>query len=111
MAETDGNTRRVAIACQGGGSHTAFTAGTLKKLLEDKGEEGHEYQIVALSGTFGGSICALLAWYGLLMNDTNKAVELLDIGFFRRIASSVTSVARLLSVRTLLLLPLGSAIN
>ncbi len=72
------NTRRVAIACQGGGSHTAFTAGALKKLLKEKGEEGHEYEIVALSGTSGGSICALLAWYGLLMNDTNKAIELLD---------------------------------
>jgi NTE family protein len=58
-------TRRVAIACQGGGSHTAFTAGALKKLLKEKGAEGHEeYEIVALSGTSGGSICALLAWYG-----------------------------------------------
>ncbi|HET7272107.1 MAG TPA: patatin-like phospholipase family protein, partial [Rubrobacter sp.] len=43
-----------------------------------KGVEGHDYEIVALSGTSGGSICALLAWYGLLMDDTNKAVELLD---------------------------------
>jgi hypothetical protein len=25
---------RVAIACQGGGSHTAFTAGVLKRLLQ-----------------------------------------------------------------------------
>ena len=25
--------RRVVIACQGGGSHTAFTAGVLKRLL------------------------------------------------------------------------------
>ena len=75
MAENNRNTRRVAIACQGGGSHTAFTAGALKKLLKEK---EHEYEIVALSGTSGGSICALLAWYGLLMNDTNKAVELLD---------------------------------
>src|ERR671917_690601 len=58
------NTRRVAIACQGGGSHTAFTAGALKKLLQEKGAEGHEYEIVALSGTSGGSICALLVWCG-----------------------------------------------
>jgi NTE family protein len=54
--------RRIAIACQGGGSHTAFTAGALKKLLEDKDAEGHEFEIVALSGTSGGSTCALLAW-------------------------------------------------
>jgi NTE family protein len=69
---------RVAIACQGGGSHTAFTAGVLKKLLKEKTEEKYGYEIVALSGTSGGSICALLVWYGLLMNDTNKAVALLD---------------------------------
>jgi NTE family protein len=75
VAENDRNARRVAIACQGGGSHTAFTAGVLKKLLKEK---EHEYEIVALSGTSGGSICALLAWYGLLMNDTNKAAELLN---------------------------------
>ena len=78
MAENENNNRRVAIACQGGGSHTAFTAGVLKKLLRKKGEAGHDYEIVALSGTSGGSICALLAWYGLLMNDVNKAIELLD---------------------------------
>src|SRR5215216_1169847 len=72
------NGRRVAIACQGGGSHTAFTAGVLKKLLKEKDAGEHNYEIVALSGTSGGAICALLAWYGLLMNDANKAVELLD---------------------------------
>jgi len=77
MAENN-NGRRVAIACQGGGSHTAFTAGVLKKLLKEKAAGEHDYEIVALSGTSGGAICALLAWYGLLMNDTNKAVELLD---------------------------------
>lgn len=49
-----------------------------QKLLKEKGAEGHEYEIVALSGTSGGSICALLAWCGLLMNDTDKAAELLD---------------------------------
>jgi NTE family protein len=75
---TAGNSRRVAIACQGGGSHTAFTAGVLKKLLRDEDKEDIAYEIVALSGTSGGSICALLVWYGLLMDNTNKAVELLD---------------------------------
>jgi NTE family protein len=70
--------RRVAIACQGGGSHTAFTAGALKEILKHKDTEGSEFEIVALSGTSGGSICALLAWYGLLMGDTAKAAELLD---------------------------------
>ena len=27
---------RIAIACQGGGSHTAFTAGVLKKILSQR---------------------------------------------------------------------------
>lgn len=75
MAENNGK-RTVAIACQGGGSHTAFTAGVLKKLLKEKDE--HDYEITGLSGTSGGAICALLAWYGLLTNDTEKAVKLLD---------------------------------
>lgn len=56
--------RQLAIACQGGGSHTAFTAGVLKHLLEQKVH--HHYRLVGLSGTSGGAICALLAWYGLL---------------------------------------------
>ncbi len=87
--------RRVAIACQGGGSHTAFTAGVLKKLLQEKDGEKHNYEIVALSGTSGGAICALLTWYGLLMNDTNKAVELLDS--FWRDNSANSSWGRLLN--------------
>jgi NTE family protein len=78
VAENDNNNKRVAIACQGGGSHTAFTAGVLQKLLRGRNEQGHNYEIVALSGTSGGAICALLTWYGLLTNDTDKAVGLLD---------------------------------
>lgn len=66
---------RVAIACQGGGSHTAFTAGALKRLLADE-----RYEVVALSGTSGGAICAVLAWYALLENNgtSARAAELLD---------------------------------
>ncbi len=57
-------TRRVAIACQGGGSHTAFTAGALKPLLREAGRG--DYQLCAFSGTSGGALCAALAWYGLV---------------------------------------------
>jgi NTE family protein len=88
VAENNDN-RRVAIACQGGGSHTAFTAGVLKKLLKEKAEGKQDYEIVALSGTSGGAICALLAWYGLLMNDANRAVELLDSFWRDNSASSL----------------------
>ncbi|HET7478901.1 MAG TPA: patatin-like phospholipase family protein [Rubrobacteraceae bacterium] len=73
MEET--GTRRVAIACQGGGSHTAFTAGVLKKLLTEKRDR---HEVVALSGASGGAICALLSWYALLTDGAGRAVELLD---------------------------------
>lgn len=55
---------KIAIACQGGGSQTAFTAGVLTSLLKNKIHEKTE--IVSLSGTSGGAVCAVLAWYGLL---------------------------------------------
>jgi NTE family protein len=74
----DGNGRkRIAIACQGGGSHTAFTAGALKRLLEDD-----RYEVVAVSGTSGGAICAVLAWYALIQHNGEgaaaRATRLLD---------------------------------
>ena len=54
--------RGIALACQGGGSHTAFTAGVLTELLANDNRE-----IRALSGTSGGAVCAFLAWSGLLI--------------------------------------------
>ena len=71
---------RVAIACQGGGSHTAFTAGALRGLL------GADAEIVALSGTSGGAICALLAWYGLVQGDREAGARLLQ-SFWRDVAA------------------------
>jgi NTE family protein len=66
---------RVAIACQGGGSHTAFTAGVLQGLL---GNLPDDVDVVALSGTSGGAICAALAWEGLLRNDRPLAIRKLQ---------------------------------
>ena len=43
--------KRIAIACQGGGSHAAFSAGVLKRLLS---EDQNYFEIKALSGTSGG---------------------------------------------------------
>jgi NTE family protein len=62
---------RVAIACQGGGSHTAFTAGVLTRLLG--AEELAGVEVVGLSGTSGGAVCALLAWSALLEDDPAAA--------------------------------------
>jgi NTE family protein len=75
--EAAGGRRRIAIACQGGGSHTAFTAGVLKRLLGDD-EARARFEVVGLSGTSGGAICALLAWYGLADEDTGRPGRLLD---------------------------------
>jgi NTE family protein len=58
------NKQKIAIACQGGGSQTAFTAGVLKTLFDN--DIHHEKEIVALTGTSGGALNAALAWYGLL---------------------------------------------
>ncbi len=75
MIDEENKSRRIAIACQGGGSHKSFTAGALKRILK---EDEKKYKIVALSGTSGGAICALLAWYGLLTGGSNKVIKLLD---------------------------------
>ena len=73
---------RVAIACQGGGSHTVFSAGVLQELL---GRLPEDVDVVALSGTSGGAMCAALAWDGLLRGDPHLAgretQELLGRGF------------------------------
>jgi NTE family protein len=76
MMDAQGNTRKVAIACQGGGSHTAFTAGVLKRLL--RAQELKHYEVVGLSGTSGGAVCALLAWHNLLRGDAPGAAEALE---------------------------------
>ena len=58
----------LAIACQGGGAHTAFTAGALAYLFlsfehfRRIGEEGRWFDLLGLSGTSGGAITAAMAW-------------------------------------------------
>jgi NTE family protein len=58
------NRKRIAIACQGGGSQCAFVAGALKTVLAQQVQD--RFQIVGLSGTSGGALTAALAWVGLL---------------------------------------------
>ncbi|HSI56386.1 MAG TPA: patatin-like phospholipase family protein [Ideonella sp.] len=64
--------KKVAIACQGGGSHAAFAAGVLQRVLAADLRE--RYQLVALSGTSGGAMCAALAWAGLLLDGPDDAI-------------------------------------
>jgi NTE family protein len=66
----------VAIACQGGGSHTAFTAGVLETVLQEC-DWDDEYDLVGISGTSGGAFNALATWYGLVVGDVDTATELL----------------------------------
>ena len=80
------NRPRVAIACQGGGSHTAFTAGVLSRLFAD--DVLSRYRVVGLSGTSGGAICAMLAWSELIGAEPNRAGEVLRRFWVANSASS-----------------------
>lgn len=84
-------TKKIAIACQGGGTHAAFTWGVLTQLLETKqkwkadADGGAGFDIIAISGTSAGALCALATWYGLVPNTADpacgtleKAIERLD---------------------------------
>ena len=55
---------KVAIACQGGGTHAAFEAGVLTEVLKDI-EARNRFELVGFSGTSAGALCALMVWYGL----------------------------------------------
>ena len=64
---------KVAIACQGGGSHAAFAAGVLRALLAP--DNFNRFDLVALSGTSGGAVCAALVWSGLISDAGDPAEE------------------------------------
>ena len=62
---------KIAIACQGGGSHAAFAAGVLSGLLAPRFRD--RYQLIALSGTSGGAMCATLVWSGHVRSGAGEA--------------------------------------
>jgi hypothetical protein len=70
--------RRVAIACQGGGIHGAFSCGVLTKILRVKEDEENgklpagaqrRFDVCGLSGTSAGALNAFMVWYGLMLKD------------------------------------------
>jgi NTE family protein len=67
---------RIAIACQGGGSQTAFTAGALSAMC--KAGVHDEFEIVSISGTSGGAVCAALIWFALEKNESQPWQRLMD---------------------------------
>lgn len=84
---TDERPTKVAIACQGGGSHTAFTAGVLKGLLPELASDP-AYRLVGMSGTSGGAISAVAAWQGLYADDPEGVRDRLDAVWSAITASS-----------------------
>lgn len=82
--------KKIAIACQGGGTHAAFTWGILTEVLRatqpDAGDGSPaDLELVAISGTSAGAMCALATWYGLTPNTADpqcgsveKAIERLN---------------------------------
>lgn len=74
------DSRKIVIACQGGGSHAAYAAGALKRWLPliEKSGERDPMKLVGISGTSGGGLCALLAWYGLLQGGADQACRKLE---------------------------------
>jgi NTE family protein len=110
----NGSRTRVAVACQGGGSHTAFTAGVLQGLLSNL---PRDVDVVALSGTSGGAICAALAWDGFVRNDPHLAVRKLQAFWdamsardpWDKVANQ--SLMSMMSLRDLMVLPEVSPYN
>jgi len=80
--------KRIAVACQGGGSNGAFTYGVLRAILRDMSRRASSnantaYEIVSISGTSAGALNAFAAWYGLadkrgIPGSTEEAIGTLD---------------------------------
>jgi NTE family protein len=66
--------KRIAIACQGGGSQCAFVAGALRGLFARGVHE--RFEVVGLSGTSGGAFTAALAWSALLERGAGDQVDI-----------------------------------
>jgi NTE family protein len=72
--------KKVAVACQGGGMHAAFEVGVLTEILKDV--KAGKFELVGLSGTSAGALCALMVWYGLAPKNgggsAQQAIDSLD---------------------------------
>lgn len=67
---------KIALACQGGGSQTAFTAGALKTLC--RAQIGEDFDVVGISGTSGGAVCATLLWYSFMKGERPVWKRMMD---------------------------------
>jgi NTE family protein len=99
------NRNKVVVGCQGGGMHAAFEVGVLKAILEhirntpDQKKTEPEFELVGLSGTSAGALCALMVWYGLeCLGAADKAICQLE-DFWEDFVAS-TSASTLLNLLT-----------
>ena len=60
----ENSVKKIAIACPGGGTHAAFEVGVLTEILKDM-QDQKRFDLVGLSGTSAGALCALMVGYGL----------------------------------------------
>jgi NTE family protein len=65
--------KKIAVGCQGGGMHAAFEVGVLTEILKDC--EKKKFELVGLSGTSAGALCALMVWYGLVPKNGRPGSE------------------------------------
>src|SRR5215510_2938241 len=73
MTDGPNEKKKVAVACQGGGIHAFFSVGVLIEILKNieqqnkaKGSTDRKrLELVGLSGTSAGALCALMVWYVL----------------------------------------------
>ena len=58
--------------------HAAFEVGVLKAILENIRDK-NQFELVGLSGTSAGALCALMVWYGLeSLGSAGKAIHHLE---------------------------------
>jgi NTE family protein len=69
--------KKIVVGCQGGGVHAAFAVGVLTEILGNVDRQGKQkdeerrFELVGLSGTSAGALCALMTWYGLAPKNGN----------------------------------------
>ena len=89
---------KIGIACQGGGSQTAFTAGVLHALAEARIDK--DFDIVSLSGNSGGAVCAAFVEGGakvIGVNHRDLRTFAVDLGLTERLRKVIPSEVVLVS--------------
>jgi NTE family protein len=105
--------KKVVVGCQGGGMHAAFAVGVLTEILSNvdkqkkqKDEDQKRFELVGLSGTSAGALCALMTWYGLapkngIPGSAQEAIETLNDFWWDFLATTCAeNVLNFLTYRT-----------